>query len=213
MSCNTFSVSKQPDHYFSQKPDSDFVARQITVDFSGEKFRVTTAAGVFNPEGIDRGTAVLLRTLSAAPAGDVLDIGCGWGAITLHTALESADATVWAVDINERARMLTEANATALGLTNVRVCSPDEVPKDLLFDEIRSNPPIRIGKTGLHELLESWLPRLKPQGNAYLVVAKHLGAESLTRWLAERWPSYIVDRFARSKGFHIIRVQNISTPA
>ncbi len=199
-------------HYFSESPDSDLRPREIRAMLGGEERTVRTAGGVFSPEHLDRGTEVLLRALAdSPPAGCVLDIGCGWGPIALDAALSSAgsglDAEVWGIDVNERARALAAENARALDLGTVRIASPEQVPDDLRFDEIRSNPPIRVGKAALHEILGTWLPRLAPGGTAYLVVAKHLGADSLQRWIGGTFPELAVDRMARDKGFHVIRAQ------
>jgi 16S rRNA G1207 methylase RsmC len=168
---------------------------------------VTTSAGVFSPEHLDRGTAVLLRALDDAGegSGPILDIGCGWGPIALDAALRAPEREVWAIDVNERSRELTLQNAARLGLANVRVAAPDEVPQELRFAEIRSNPPIRVGKDALHGILRQWLPRLAEGGAAHLVVAKHLGADSLQRWIGAEFPELDVDRAARDKGFHVIR--------
>lgn len=206
------------EHYFSASPQGDSKQRQLEVVLAGAPRLVTTAGGVFSAEGLDRGTAVLLRTLeresddvpangSRETALTILDLGCGWGPIALTAALRHPDATVWAVDINERARELTELNARALGLENVRVAAPQDVPDELCFDAIHSNPPIRIGKAALHEMLGHWLPRLKTPGSAHLVVAKHLGADSLQRWIAQTFEDVVVDRAARDKGFHVIRLR------
>jgi 16S rRNA G1207 methylase RsmC len=122
-------------------------------------------------------------------------------------ALASPEATVWAVDINERSRTLTAANAARLGLTNIVVAAPDDVPADVSFDVIWSNPPIRVGKAALHEILSTWLARLTPDGEAWLVVAKHLGAPSLLTWLRDRFGNErVVERIAQSRGFHVITV-------
>ncbi|MFT4232520.1 MAG: methyltransferase [Leucobacter sp.] len=137
-------------------------------------------------------------------SGPLLDIGCGWGPIALAAALEEPGREVWAIDVNERSRALTRENATRLGLDGVRVCAPEEVPEEMRFAEIRSNPPIRVGKEALHGILRQWLPRLAPGGSAYLVVAKHLGADSLQRWIAAEFPALEVERAARDKGFHVI---------
>src|SRR5690606_17199309 len=94
-------------------------------------------------------------------------------------AIRAPEATVWAVDVNARALELCAANAERLGLANVRCVRPDDVPVDLRLDALYSNPPIRIGKAALHELLASWLDRLRPGCEAHLVVQKHLGADSL----------------------------------
>lgn len=180
-----------------------------------------TAGGVFSPEHLDRGTEVLLHTVEQLSAsspepvssndsqkrdsyGPLLDIGCGWGPIALSAALRHPDREVWAIDVNERSRHLTRTNAELLNLTNVRVAAPDEVPASIEFSDIHSNPPIRVGKQALHDLLRLWLPRLEPNGVAYLVVAKHLGAQSLQKWLATEFDDFEVDRVARDKGFHVI---------
>ena len=196
-------------HYFSESPAGELRTREIDVELAGATRSVVTAGGVFSPEHLDRGTAVLLRALPAlpeAPAGPVLDIGCGWGPIALAAALEDPEREVWAVDVNERSRALTGENAARLGVADrVRVAAPEDVPADLRFAEIRSNPPIRVGKEALHAILGTWLPRLAPGGTASLVVAKHLGADSLQRWIAAEFPFLDVDRADRNKGFHVLR--------
>ncbi|MGK0721644.1 class I SAM-dependent methyltransferase [Leucobacter sp. W1478] len=198
-------------HYFSESPVGDARKREIEVELAGAPRRLVTAGGVFSPEHLDQGTAVLLRTLdkmtpeAEAVTGPILDLGCGWGPIALSAGLNHPEAEIWAVDINERARALTTENATRLGLTHLRVVSPDDVPFGLEFSEIRSNPPIRIGKQALHALLGQWLPRLAPGGLATLVVAKHLGADSLQSWIAAEFPTLSVTRIARDKGFSVIQ--------
>lgn len=197
-------------HYFSETPAGDLRSREIEVDLAGATRRLTTAGGVFSPEHLDRGTEILLRTLATSadadgPAvGPILDLGCGWGPIALSAALTHPEVEVWAVDVNERARQLTLENATRLNLHNLRVAAPDEVPATLRFAEIRSNPPIRVGKEVLHDMLRRWLPRLMPGGTATLVVAKHLGADSLQKWIAAEFADVEVARIARDKGFHVL---------
>ena len=140
-------------------------------------------------------------------SGTFLDVGCGWGPLALAMAMASPQATVWAVDINERSRTLTADNARRLGLTNIIVAAPEDVPGDTRFDLIWSNPPIRVGKAALHDILDTWLGRLAPGGEAWLVVAKHLGAPSLLTWLRERWEqARPVERVAQARGFHVIAV-------
>jgi 16S rRNA G1207 methylase RsmC len=191
------------DHYFSGQPATPDKRHDITTHIWGRDMTFTTASGVFATDGLDKATAVLLRNSMAPQAGTVLDLGCGWGPIACALAAAAPEATVWAIDPNERALELTRLNADRLGLT-VHAALPDEVPADIGFDEIWSNPPIRIGKDALHDLLLRWLPRLAPDGSARLVVGKNLGADSLQAWLTSQgWPT---ERLSSEKGFRILRV-------
>jgi 16S rRNA (guanine1207-N2)-methyltransferase len=146
----------------------------------------------------------LLNAPAPPDRGDLLDLGCGTGAIALAMARRAPHATVWAVDVNRRARELTERNATANGIANVRVSAPEDVPTELRFASLWSNPPIRIGKMALHELLLQWLARLEGGAEAHLVVQKHLGADSLQRWLGEH--GHRTERAAIGAGFRVLRV-------
>jgi 16S rRNA G1207 methylase RsmC len=196
------------EHYFSETPGSEYRLKEITVTISGREVTLTTAGGVFSPDHIDQGTAVLLDHLAEAPAGgDILDLGCGWGPIALALASHSPKSTVWAVDVNQRSLELTASNAKRMGLSNIKCVTPDQVPADLKFSGIWSNPPIRIGKDALHELLLSWLPRLQKDAEAYLVVQKNLGADSLHRWLESELPkAFNTIRVETSKSFRVLRV-------
>lgn len=199
--------AEQP-HYFSPTPGTPARPRSLSVRLAGQDFEVRTDAGVFSGHRVDLGTRVLLREVPVPPAaGDLLDLGCGWGPLALSMALLSAQARVWAVDVNQRAVELTEQNARLLGLAGVRACRPEQVPADLRFAAIWSNPPIRIGKEELHALLLRWLPRLAPDGRAYLVVQRNLGADSLHGWLGPALGAgFGVRRIGSAKGYRVLEV-------
>ncbi|KQZ87550.1 hypothetical protein ASD62_18475 [Phycicoccus sp. Root563] len=202
------------DHYFTAEPVSAAQQRSTTVELAGREVTVRTAAGIFSPDGIDKGTAVLLREAPAPPTtGALLDLGCGWGPITLTLALRSPGATVYGVDVNERALDLLRTTAASLDLGSVHACRPQDVPADVEFAAIWSNPPIRVGKAVLHDMLLTWLPRLAVGGAAYLVVQKNLGSDSLQKWLGEQLPAdaYVVGRFALDKGFRVLEVRRTAT--
>lgn len=196
----------EPDHYFTAEPASAAERRTLDVHLAGRDVTVHTAAGVFSAGRIDLGTQVLLRTVPAPPAtGTLLDLGCGWGPLALTMALQAPGASVWAVDVNRRAVDLVARTAHGLDLTGVRAATPPEVPADLRFDVIWSNPPIRIGKPELHEMLRHWLGRLAPGGAAWLVVQRNLGADSLQRWILEEL-GLRAERAASAKGFRVLEV-------
>lgn len=202
------------DHYFTAAPASPENLRKIRVSLAGRELEVTTAGGVFSPDRLDAGTAVLLANMPPVPpGGDLLDLGSGWGPVTLSMALAAPHATVWAVDVNERALDLVRRNAAALGLTNVNASLPDDVPEHVTFRTIRSNPPIRVGKNELHGLLERWIPRLDERSDAWLVVQRNLGADSLQRWIGSTFhPGYSVFRTATGKGYRILKVRKHGNP-
>ncbi len=194
------------EHYFSAQPAGPEKRRHVEVELVGRPLSVATAGGVFSPARVDLGTQVLLREAPPPPVhGTFLDLGCGWGPVALSLGLLAPAATVYAVDVNERALELTRVNAVEAGLDNVHAARPEDVPTDVRFDVIWSNPPIRVGKEALHDLLGTWLPRLTDEGEAYLVVQKNLGADSLQRWLRESL-GLPCDRFAVAKGFRVLRV-------
>ena len=203
------------DHYFTASPVSAENMRQIRVHLAGRDVDVSTAGGIFSPDHVDSGTSVLLAsTPPPPPGGTLLDLGCGWGPIALTLALEAPHATVWAVDVNERALDLTRRNALTLGLENVNAVLPDDVPDDIAFRTIRSNPPIRVGKNELHGLLERWIPRLDERSDAWLVVQRNLGSDSLQRWLGATFEQgYSVHRASTGRGFRVLKVRRHGTPA
>ncbi|GAA4512830.1 class I SAM-dependent methyltransferase [Brevibacterium yomogidense] len=199
------------DHYFTAAPASAAEQRELIVQVGGRDVAVVTASGVFSPDHVDTGTRVLLDHVPDPSPGEFLDLGCGWGPIVLDAGIRGAaagtDLRLWAVDVNERARSLTAANAVALGLGSVHAVEPGAVPSDVRFSTIWSNPPIRVGKAVLHDMLSTWLPRLAHGGSAYLVVAKKLGADSLLKWLIEEGgDEFPARRVANAKGFRVLRV-------
>ncbi len=200
------------DHYFTSEPVSGPRRQSVVARAWGHELRLESASGVFASGRLDIGTAVLFRAARPpAETGRFLDLGCGYGVIACALAVAVPSAEVWAVDVNERALALCRDNAVATGVAQrMRVATPNDVPTDVAFDEIWSNPPIRIGKPALHSLLLTWLPRLAPRGRAVMVVGKNLGADSLQRWLVgEGFPCR---RLASAKGFRVLEVAGLDSP-
>jgi 16S rRNA (guanine1207-N2)-methyltransferase len=193
-------------HYFEARPAAASKPRTVHLRLAGLDLELQADRGVFGSKGVDLGTLVLLRDAPPPPlAGDLLDLGCGYGPIALALARRAPEAHVWAIDVNERALDLTRANAEAAKTPNVAALLPEQVPAEARFDAIYSNPPVRVGKGPLHELLLTWLPRLKPDGAAYLVVQRNLGSDSLAKWLGEQ--GFEVTRLKSKKGYRILKVR------
>ncbi len=192
------------EHYFTADPATPFKRVPVRTNVWGHWLELTSGSGVFAQGRLDIGTGVLLR--EAAPpeeAREVLDLGCGYGVIGLAVAVAVPEARVTAVDVNERALLLARENAEQLGVSDrFTAALPDEVDPEATYDEIWSNPPIRVGKDALHELLLRWLPRLRPGGRALMVVGKNLGSDSLAGWLGEQ--GYPTEKLASAKGFRVL---------
>lgn len=210
-------------HYFDSDPDA--ASRPSTADLvlPDVHLRLRTDRGVFSPDKVDLGTRVLLESVPAPPPeGTLLDVGCGYGPIALTLAHRAPNARVLGVDVNSRAVSLARRNAAEHGMGHARfaVVTPEgglaleqgegvDTPPgadDLRgpFDVIWSNPPIRVGKDVLHGLLLTWLSRLTPDGVAHLVVQRHLGSDSLQKWLEAQ--GHPTERLTSRAGFRVLTV-------
>ena len=200
------------EQYFTDSsPATADEVRTIEVSARGFYLSMCVSSRVFSGSKLDLGTRQLLEIAPDLPEGGTfLDLGCGWGPIATIMSLESPNATVWAVDVNSRAVDLTQRNAQANGASAVRALKAEEAlavsqESDTRFDVIWSNPPVRIGKEAMHEMLLAWLDRLAPSGVAHLVVQRNLGADSLITWLNGQ--GLKASKFASKKGFGIIEVR------
>lgn len=196
-------MSEPQQHFFTTDPTVTSARQTIDMALSDLTVKLDTDTGVFSAARLDHGTRILLDHAPKPPqSGNILDLGCGYGPIAIAVALRAPGATVWAVDVNNRALGLTRENAARASLTNVKAVRPEEMPEDVRFDAIYSNPPIHIGKGPLHDLLLKWLARLAPDGVAYQVVQKNLGSDSLTKWLKEN--GYPTERLTSQAGYRVL---------
>jgi 16S rRNA (guanine1207-N2)-methyltransferase len=205
-------VTGPQQHYFDPHPQAAHRPGLVRVVLPDLYLELATDSGMFSPGRLDPGTRFLLEAAAAPPVrppadGDLLDLGCGYGPIACSLATRSPGATVWAVDVNERALALCAANAERAGLANVRAVLPDSDALPAAFAGIWSNPPVRIGKQALHELLRRWLPRLAPGAAATLVMGRNLGADSLHAWLSDE-EGWQVRRLSARSGYRLLRVHS-----
>jgi 16S rRNA (guanine1207-N2)-methyltransferase len=190
-------------HYFDAEPAAASAPRTVTLALPDLTVSLATDRGVFSAEHVDPGTKVLLTTVPPPPGGELLDLGCGYGPIAVVLGLRAPASHVWAIDVNARARGLATANAAAVGASNVSVAAPGAVPADLRFAALYTNPPIRIGKLELHRLLDTWVPRAAV---GWMVVSKHLGADSLARWMHDE-RGWSVARVASRVSYRVLEVR------
>jgi 16S rRNA G1207 methylase RsmC len=198
------------DHYFSADPSVPFSREPFWCEVWGRRLDLVSGSGVYSRGRLDGGTAVLFRETEPPGPGWVLDLGTGYGVIGLGIAaawrahgVPPEAGQVTGVEVNQRALLLARENAVALGLQDrYRAVAPDDVPDEVRFDELWSNPPIRIGKQALHALLLHWFARLRPDGRAVMVVGKNLGGDSLQSWLTDQ--GYPTTRLASAKGFRVL---------
>jgi 16S rRNA (guanine1207-N2)-methyltransferase len=199
------------DHYFSADPDVPFKREPFSCTVWGHRLDLVSGSGVYSRGHLDIGTAVLFRETEPPAPGHVLDLGTGYGVIGLAIAdawrragvPTGASFGVTGIEVTQRAVLLANQNGASLGLQDRFVaCDPSYVPDDLAVDEIWSNPPIRIGKAALHDLLLQWFARLRPEGRAVMVVGKNLGGDSLQTWLTDQ--GYPTTRLASAKGFRVL---------
>jgi 16S rRNA (guanine1207-N2)-methyltransferase len=200
------------DHYFSADPSVPFERQRLTCAVWGQRLDLVSGSGVYSRGRLDVGTSVLFRQTQPPAPGRVLDLGTGYGVIGLAIAAAwradgvpvASGSGVTGVEVNQRAILLANENAERLGLADrFEAVSPDEEAADVTYDEIWSNPPIRIGKEALHQLLLHWFARLAPGGRAVMVVGKNLGADSLQCWLTEH--GHPTRRLASAKGFRVLQ--------
>ncbi|QVQ52923.1 methyltransferase [Spiractinospora alimapuensis] len=202
-------------HYFDADPHSTSRPAEVSLLLADRRLVLATDRGMFSPDRVDPGTRVLLDSVPPPPAeGTLLDLGCGYGPIALTMAARAPGARVLGVDVNGRAVARARENATRNHLDNVDFVQVDETAApvdpqaapgvDGPFAALWSNPPIRIGKDALRALLALWLDRLAPEAHAHLVAHKHLGADSLQRWLDERGNA--CERLTSRSGYRVLRV-------
>lgn len=195
-------------HYYTKNPETESKETSWTFPLRGREFRFISDSGVFSKKTVDFGSRLLIETfrLNEEVAGDILDVGCGYGPMGLALAYAYPARLVEMVDVNERAMSLARRNAEANNIRNVKVYESntyDQVPEGRQFAAIVSNPPIRAGKQVVHRILSEAHTHLLPGGTLTVVIQKKQGAPSAEQKMLDVFGN--VEIIARDKGYWIIQ--------
>ncbi len=192
------------DHYYTREPASESRPAECAFTYRGIGMTFVTDAGVFSRGEVDNGTRALLEALPEEMAGEILDLGCGWGVIGISVALKWPEARVTMADVNLRALELARKNAEK-NRAGVTCAESDgmEAFAGKAFDAVITNPPIRAGKQVIYKMFADAAECLKPGGALYLVIRKQQGAESCLKYLQTLYPR--VEKLDRSGGFWVLK--------
>jgi len=191
------------EHYYTSSPTSGHEERHFNHVFAGRVLRFQTDAGVFSKQHVDPGSELLCKSLPDDLSGDVLDMGCGWGAMTVMTLARFPKANVTMADVNERALGLAVSNVEKNRMMAKAVLSDGFEKIEGMFDAVITNPPIRAGKAVIYKMFEDAKAHLRENGSLYLVIRKQQGAPSALKFLKELYRKAEV--IERDGGYWIIR--------
>jgi len=191
-------------HYYTNNINAQSDEQKFEYTLKGNKFQFITDIGVFSKTSIDFGSRLLIETFSVSDvAGDILDVGCGYGPIGLSLAKLSENRIVHMVDVNQRALELAQRNAKLNEIDNVKIYQSfcyDEVKEK--FAAILSNPPIRAGKQVVHTIIEGAKEQLLDDGELWIVIQKKQGAPSAQKKMLDVYGNCEV--VEKKKGYFIL---------
>ena len=195
------------DHYYTRVPQSESKPVLCEYSYRGIPLSFQTDSGVFSKGEVDAGTRLLLDALPEEVAGDILDLGCGWGVIGIAVKRKWPETRVMMADVNTRALDLSRENAkrNRAGVTCVESDGMSALAGKT-FDAVITNPPIRAGKQVIYKMFADAAKSLKPSGALYLVIRKQQGAESAMKYLQTIYSS--VEKISKSGGFWVIKAMN-----
>ena len=191
-----------PEYYYTHTPNSEHEERHFTSVFMGKTLAFETDAGVFSKQHIDPGSEILCKSLPELH-GRVLDMGCGWGAMTVMTLSRFPSLEVTMADVNERALDLAVRNVQKNSMQAKAVLSDGFANIEGEFDAVITNPPIRAGKRVIYDMFLKAREHLSASGALYIVIQTKQGADSALKFLRENCAD--ADIIARGGGFKVIR--------
>ncbi|MCM3588488.1 class I SAM-dependent methyltransferase [Mesobacillus maritimus] len=197
-------------HYYSKNPEVE--SKPVYWDFvlKGHSLRFKTDRGVFSKKEVDFGSRLLIEAFQfEKEEGNLLDVGCGYGPIGLSLAKSYPEAFVHMVDVNQRALDLAKENAELNQVKNVKIYESDRLlqVEGNQFQAILTNPPIRAGKSVVHDIFEQSFDRLVESGELWVVIQKKQGAPSAIEKLESMFAQ--VEVVLKKKGYFIIKAKKV----
>jgi 16S rRNA (guanine1207-N2)-methyltransferase len=191
-------------HYFSPKPSTKPNYGLIRVNLRDRYFVFLTASGVFSKKRIDLGTRLFIESMVLPESGNVLDLGCGYGAVGIVAAVLHPSLCVFLVDVNERAIRLAGENARRNKVDNVvlRGGFLYEPVKDIKFDAILSNPPVSAGLKVVLPIIEQAPLHLVRDGSLQMVVRSNVGGKRLSGVMEKAFGN--IEVLARQSGYRVL---------
>jgi 16S rRNA (guanine1207-N2)-methyltransferase len=195
------------EYYFTEAPESGHRPLKFRTEYRGHGLTFHTDSGVFSRTEIDKGSEALLSMMPETISGDVLDMGCGYGAIGVSLQKANPGCRMTMADINARATVLAEQNARENGVdAAVLLGDGFTAVKGRSFDWIVLNPPIRAGKPVVYQMFTDAAKALNEHGALVLVVRKQQGAPSAAAYLRTLFQT--VDVLTKKGGFWVIHCEN-----
>ena len=190
------------EYYYTNNPTSEHEERSFRAVFAGRVLAFDTDAGVFSKQHVDPGSELLCKALPDTLGTRVLDMGCGWGAMTIMTLARFPKAEITMADVNERALALAVSNVEKNHMQATAILSDGFEKVEGEFDAVITNPPIRAGKAVIYKMFEDAKAHLVSGGALYLVIRKQQGAPSALKFLKELYGKAEV--IERDGGYWII---------
>ncbi len=193
------------EHYYTNNPQSKQEIREFSVELRGKIYYFKTNAGVFSKSELDEGSKLLISVLPVQCGDIVLDVGCGYGPLGIVAAdMVGSLGRVDMVDINQRAVQLSQENIVLNQIKNAQVkWSEGFTQVDATYDWVITNPPIRVGKKVIYQMVEDASTHLRPGGGLVMVIRTKQGAKSMANHIQHLFGN--VETITKNKGYRILQ--------
>lgn len=191
-------------HYYDENPSGEVVEENFTTTLRGRMFTFVAASGLFSKHHVDNATKLLIEKCDLENSKKILDLGCGWGPVSVVLASIFKDKEFVATDINIRAVSYTRKNTRKYGL-DYRVFKSNifSAMEDEKFDTVLTNPPYAAGRETCFKFITQSFDHLEDGGSLQLVARHQKGGKMLEKKMNETFGN--VQAIAKGSGFRIYK--------